>query len=272
VTAELEDVQAERDDLQAEVDELSDELDQARADEVAGEPDTEDTSEGESQVITEVDEVVAKDPNPRGLLMGDAQPVLPAGEMGIVDVIQIGPIPTDAMLGSPVPVVVRNNTTKAVSRVEVSGAARSGGAIVSSGSSQGFSPTVLEPGEVGFGYVYFDDVIPVDSELALTASADEYDPDGFLNSVDLAVSEVNVVESGSGESVVGAVLNQTGVEVSGPYSVEVYCFDGDVLVDTRGGFADGPDPLPADQIVTFSVDLFDDPCPTFLVASSGYTS
>lgn len=142
--------------------------------------------------------------------------------------------------------------------------------MVGSGSSQGFSPTILEPGEVDFGYVYFDQEIPADSELELTASSSEYVASDPFGSADLVVTEANVIQSEFSDSIVGGVHNDNDVDVGGPYSVTVYCFDGDTLVATNGSFADGPDPLTPGQDATFSVDLYEGECATYLVGSSGW--
>lgn len=225
---------------------------------------------GEEAAPPEPVEVTAQPANPRALLFGNTDPQLPDGEPGVVDVVQIGPVPAGESFGVSVPVVVRNNTSVTVTQLEVTGGARSAGALVGSGSSQGFSPAILEPGEVGFGYVYFDSEIPADSELDLTATSNDYSVGETFGSADLTVTEANLIAGEFSDAIVGGVVNNSDVDVTGPHSVTAYCFDGDILVGTTGTFVNGPDPLMPGQAATFSIDLFDETCVTYLVGSSGY--
>lgn len=225
---------------------------------------------GEEAAQPEPVEVTAQPANPRALLFGNADPQLPDGEPGVVNVVQIGPVPAGESFGVSVPVVVRNYTSATVTQLAVTGGARSGGALVGSGSSQGFSPAILEPGEVGFGYVYFDSEIPADSELDLTATSSDYSAGDTFGSADLTVTEANLIAGEFSDAIVGGVVNNSDVDVTGPHSVTAYCFDGDTLVGTTGTFVDGPDPLTPGQSATFSIDLFDEACATYLVGSSGY--
>jgi hypothetical protein len=217
-------------------------------------------------------EVIPLPVNPRGILGGDANPNLPNGDVGELSIIQTGPVERVSGVDSAsVLVALRNMTDETVSNLKVSGSARSGGQLIGSGESQGFGPEIVEPGEVSFGYVYFDTAIPEDAEFDLTATSDTYDPDSVFGSVDLAVTEVNLVPDGSRANIVGAVTNQTERPVSGPMSVSVYCFKGDKYIsEPSGGFVDGPDPLAPGAQGTFSAPMSDAPCPSFLVAVSGY--
>lgn len=84
--------------------------------------------------------------------------------------------------------------------------------------------------------------------------------------------ETNVVPSEStGQQVVGIVVNETDNTVQGPVSVNVICFDeaGTTVTGTHGGFTDA-DTIAPGGTASFSVDLFDGPCPNFAVGASGY--
>ncbi len=73
------------------------------------------------------------------------------------------------------PVVVRNNTDSAVSGIELDRAGPPRRRVLAAtGSSQGFEPAIVEPGEIAFGYVYFDYDAEVDgAEFELSVSSDD---------------------------------------------------------------------------------------------------
>lgn len=60
--------------------------------------------------------------------------------------------------------------------------------------------------------------------------------------------------------------------MSGPISVNAVCFDdsGTALMSVHPSFADA-DTIVAGGTGSFTVDLFDDPCPNFAVAGSGWS-
>jgi hypothetical protein len=93
--------------------------------------------------------------NASGVLAGNAKPRFPVGDPGKVDVVQIGELSKDAG-GATLPVVIRNNTDKGVAHVDLSAVARgSSGKVVATGSSQGFEPAQIQPGEPALGFIYF---------------------------------------------------------------------------------------------------------------------
>ena len=200
------------------------------------------------------------------LFFGTANPSFDAGEPGKLSIVQIGQ-PVGSFLAM-VPIVVRNMTAGTLTGIEVSGGARSGGQLVASGSSLGFHPSSVPPGGVAFGFVFFGSELPADVSLELTVAGSP--PDQYLSEVDVLVSEANLVADDYGSHVAGTVTNASDTTVSGPFSVGVYCFDGDLLISADTGYTDGSNELAPGASVTFSVALFDRECPTFLVAASGY--
>lgn len=160
-------------------------------------------------------------------------------------------------------VIVRNNTSEPVGEITVTGTARdASGALAGSGSSQGFDPAVVAPGEIALGYVYFDGGYPADGKFEYDVSADEVG-DYFQP---MTVTEIN----NTGDAVVGAVSNDTGVDVTGPISANVWCFDdGGAIISSRQEFTE-QDELAKDAKGSFSADLYGEPCPIGLAAASGY--
>ena len=198
-------------------------------------------------------------------IKGDLQ--IPDGDEGELSIVVVGKPQSGT---DTVPVIVRNRTSEPLAGIEVTGTARSAaGALVGSGSSQGFAPDLVQPGEWAVGYVYFDSgKLKDDTEYDLTATGS--DPDDFLSSIDVKVVEVSRTKGQFGEQLVGIVENDTDAEVGGPIDVMVACFDkAGQLLTTNTGFVEG-DSLPAGGTGSFSVDLFDDPCENWAIGSSGY--
>ncbi|WP_454140844.1 hypothetical protein [Microbacterium lacticum] len=227
------------------------------------EPDTVTSAPAEEPAAAEVEPLPF---NASGYLGGTAQPNLDTGEAGEVSVVQIGPL--DTASGTLI-FAFRNNTSESISHVDWTATARSGGSIVATGSSQGTTPAQLQPGEAGLSYIFFDnaEAIPADAEYEFQVSTSAADTSPY-NTAPLTVTEANV----SGDSIVGSATNETGAETTGPYSVEVYCFEGDALLSSMITFAEQTDEVADGGAVTFSASLFGDPCPTFVVGVSGYFS
>ena len=181
---------------------------------------------------SEAEETVESLPfNASGLLAGTADPHLADGEPGKVSVVQIGPLVEDGIGSATLPFAFRNNTSEGISHVDWTGTARSGGSIVATGSSQGTIPAQVQPGEVGLAFIYFDgssELPPTDAEYEFTVNTSAADQ-AFYNTAPLKVTEA----SASGDAIVGAAVNGTGESVGGPFSVSVYCFDGDKLLSRR---------------------------------------
>lgn len=205
----------------------------------------------------------APDASPYILGFGDLSAVsLPDGEPG-VSIIASGTVIDER---GTVTVVVRNNTSETVGGIEVTGTARdSDGALVASGSSQGFEPVVVEPGEIAFGCMYFD------ISLAETSGLDfefDVDADPVTGSfLPVTVTEIN----NTGDQLVGAVTNDNDGEVSGPIGVSAICFGADGnIVDFVDTYTDQDDLDPGAN-GSFSIGLYGAECPAGLAGASGYS-
>lgn len=204
----------------------------------------------------------APDASPYIVAFGDISGVsLPDGDPGEVSIIASGT--TIGTRGS-VPMIVRNNTGDVVGNIEVSGTARDAAdALVGSGASQGFQPKTIEPGEIAFGYVYFDTEL-TGSSFAYDFTVNTQPPNEFFASV--TVTEVN----NTGDKIIGTVANEGDGEVTGPIRVETLCFNDDGTFRVDADAYVEPYDLPVGGTGSFSIDLFDAPCPNGLIAASGY--
>lgn len=211
---------------------------------------------------TAAPEPAAADASPYVEGFGDLSGVsLPAGDPGAVSIVASG---TTIDPRGSVALVVRNNTGEAVGNIEATGTARDdAGTLVGSGTSQGFQPKVVAPGEIAYGYVYFD--------TTLTGSAFDYDinvtaqpPDDYF--VPVSVNEVN----NTGDQIIGTVANDGDTEVNGPIRVETICFDPDGSFRVNADSYVEPYDLPAAGTGAFTIDLFNGACPVGLIAASGY--
>ncbi|CAM4340809.1 hypothetical protein MB901379_01879 [Mycobacterium basiliense] len=206
--------------------------------------------------------------NASGLLAGSANPSFPDGEPNTMSVVQIGPLTMHESGSAKLPFAFRNNTSKAVAVADWTGAARSEGSIVATGSSQGTIPARLKSGEVGLAFIYFDDRSPsppAGAKYEFTVNSTTADED-FSGTAPLKVTEAKA----SADAIAGSAVNGTGKSAEGPFSVSVYCFDGDQLLSEADAFAEPDDVVAPGGKVTFTVDLFGAKCPTFAVGVSGY--
>jgi hypothetical protein len=206
--------------------------------------------------------------NASGLLAGSANPNLPAGDPGKVSVVQVGPLTKDPIGSATLPFAFRNNTAEDISHVDWTGTARSAGAIVTTGSSQGAIPAQIRPGEIGLACIYFQlnsKLPPDDAQYEFTVNTSPANQSSY-NTAPLKVTEVNP----SGDSIVGAAVNNTGARVAGPFAVSAYCFDADALLAQHGSFAQQTGPLTAGGQATFTDALYGAKCPSFVVGVSGF--
>ena len=114
----------------------------------------------------------APDASPYVLGFGDLNALsFPAGDPGELAVVSTG---AQDELSDAVTIIVRNNTSDPIGRIEATGTARdAAGALVGSGSSQGFKPVVVAPGEIAYGYVYFEGGFPKGSTLKFDVTGEE---------------------------------------------------------------------------------------------------
>ena len=201
-----------------------------------------------------------------GWLAGNAEPVFPDGGAGKVDVVASAPIEVNSAGLVTLPVAVRNGTNETITSVDVTGAAMDPtGTILASGRSQGFSPAVVPAGGVSLGYVFFAADLPATTKLEFTVASKPLKGEPYFQ--DLKVDQANAV----GTSVTGKATNTSKNQLNGPYGVHVTCFDADgALLGSQTGYASPDADLAAGQSVTFQVDFYNEPCPTFLVGVSGY--
>lgn len=205
--------------------------------------------------------------NVGGLLAGNAKPTLAAGDSGKVTVVAQGPLDVSS-LGASLPFAYRNNTNKAISHVDFTGSARLDGKLVATGSSQGSTPAQVQPGEIGFAFLYFDDSTSLKAtglKYEFSAETSPADKSSY-NTAPLKVNE----SSNNGTSIVGSAVNKTGEPLVGPYGVNVYCFSGNDLTAQLGGYGDQTADIAADAQVTFTVPLYDTKCATYTFGVSGY--
>ncbi|MFM9112882.1 MAG: hypothetical protein ACKOPB_06495, partial [Actinomycetota bacterium] len=254
--------------LAAQVDELQQQLDEL----LAGTDDTVAPSTSEAPASTDAATTTAAPsgkpaaPDASSLVksFGDIGVVsLPAGDPGVVAIVAA----TLALDSSgSLPVIVRNNTSKPIGTIDVTGIARdAAGNLAGSGSSQGFDPAIVQPGEIAFGYVYFGDVAGEGLTFELSATGEE--PSTFFSSVPVQVTELNV----GAEQIIGVVTNGSGDVVSGPISVDGVCFSPDGQLErTISGYTE-QDELPAGATGSFSISLYSGPCSIGLLAASGYS-
>lgn len=228
-----------------------------------------ETSSPTSPSITEGNVAEVSTPAPFNIgafLGGNVQPTFPAGEAGVVSVVHTGPVIKPGM-GASMPFAFRNNTAAAISHVDWVSTARSGGSIISTGSSQGTVPAQVQAGEIGFAYIYFanGEVIPEDTEYSFEVQTLPADTSPF-NTAALKVTESAI----SGDAIVGSATNETGAEISGPYSVDVYCFDGERISAQFRDYAEQDANISAGAAVSFNASLYGENCSKFVVGVGGY--
>ena len=208
-------------------------------------------------------EPAAPDASPYVVGFGDLSVLsFPAGDPGELTVVSTG---AKDELSDAVTIIVRNNTSDPIGQIEATGTARdAAGTLVGSGSSQGFKPVVVAPGEIAYGYVYFDGGFPNGSTFDFKVAGEEVGT--YFRPI--TITEIN----NTGDAIVGVVANDTGVDVTGPISVDVLCFAADgSTIGPKSGFAEQSD-LADGATGSFSISLYTDACPIGLVAASGYGS
>lgn len=203
------------------------------------------------------------------LLFGTAQPTFSAGAPGKLRVVYVGPLSHNPSGDSTLPIAVRNNTSKAVSHIDLTASVRNKGKLVATGKSQEVQPAQLKPGEVGLSYIYFElntTQPPAGASYSFSSETMPADTSSY-NTSTLRVTEANR----SGGSVVGTATNNTGKAVEGPYKVDVFCFTGvGKLRAVVGTFTDQDGKVGPSGEVTFTADLYGASCPKFVVGVTGF--
>ena len=204
-------------------------------------------------------------------LSGTAKPVLPKGAEGSVAAVAVGQFDGTQSDGSgSVPVIVRNNTGGVVRHIAATATASDAtGKLVGSGSDQGFHPYVVMPGQIAIGYVFFPSgSTNTGSKIDVTVTSEPAEGTDFGGKVDLPVKP-NV----AGKTILGTITNPSNANVAGPIGVSILCFDerGKVLGFVTGGAFATAQNLAPHATTSFSADLFDRSCPTYLLGASGYS-
>jgi hypothetical protein len=195
---------------------------------------------------------------------GTEVPNIPEGSPGTIEVVVSGTYD-----GNVIPVLVRNRTDGPVIRIEVSATARdSEGNIIATGSDQGFSPNLVQPGGIAFGYLYFDGAdLPSEVNIDVLPVAEDAEGDfaDFENIRDLTLDSVAL----AGDRLVGEAINEHSETVTGPISAEAVCFDeAGKLIDHSKDFTDQEIVEPG-GVLPFAIEI-DEPCSHHLVALSGF--
>jgi hypothetical protein len=198
---------------------------------------------------------------------GNASPRLPAGPPGRLAVIARGPY------GQTLPIIVRNNTTRTVIRIAVSATASTpGGRLLATGKDQTLGPNLVKPGEISFGYVYFNDVrLPANARFRFNVTSTAPADAQFENIRDLIVLESHRIQ----ERVLGTLRNGYPVRVTGPIEASVACFSAaGKLLYTPNDFT-AQDQVAPHGTLPFQVDTSPPygssglSCAKYLVAASG---
>lgn len=207
-------------------------------------------------------------PTQSSFLAGTAHPHFPAGAAGQVSVVYQAPI-SPQQNGTLVPIVFDNNTSKAVAHVDFSATAKDPtGKIVGSGDSQGTEPSVIQPGQWALAYIYFESAGDLAANDTMTFNVTTMPADTSpYNTAAIQVTQANL----SGTSVTGGVQNTTGQTVTGPISVDLYCFDSAGHPDyVQKGFTSGSGDLAAGANDSFQIGLYGSTCSSYLVGASGF--
>jgi hypothetical protein len=205
--------------------------------------------------------------NVGGLLAGNAKPTFAAGDLGKVAVVAQGPLNIDS-LGASLPIAYRNNTDKAISHVDFTATARLNGKLVGTANSQSSTPAQVQPGEIGFALIYFDDstsLVATGLTYEFQATTTPADKSSY-NTAALIINE----SSNNGTAIIGTAVNKTGKPLAGPYSVDVYCFTGNDLTWQTVGFANETGDITAGAQVAYTVALPDGKCDTYTFGVTGY--
>jgi hypothetical protein len=228
------------------------------------EAETEPEAEAEAETEAEAEDWSDRPEGYSSLYTDGVEPDLDIGD-GEVGIAAMAP-----PQATTIPLIVHNGTGELVSRVEVSGAlVDTDGSTITSGTSHGFEPNAIAPGEYGIGYFYggVDDV-------PQGASLDQISIDyrsGLSEFEDILAVDITDLDA-TAERATGTLANPHDVEVTGPISVVLACLDDSgTLTRTWSTFADR-DNVEADGSSTFTVDFYGDgtDCAGVIAGGSGY--
>jgi hypothetical protein len=204
---------------------------------------------------------------------GNESPPLPTGPPGEVAVIASASLTQLIQPGGPdsleIPIVVRNNTAKTQSGIEVTAIAQNGGVLVGTASSEGvLQPLVVPPGQIAIGDVFFQNLIPTTSTVSYTVTTGN----PIYTWVNLLVTASNISTDQFGFSdLFGVVQNQTTSTVQAGALVYGICFDssGQPTGDLNSG-TDAGDMAPgSEQPFSGQISGENTPCVSWLITAVG---
>jgi len=205
---------------------------------------------------------------------GNFSPRLPVGAPGRLSVVARGP--GSSAVGTVIPIVVRNNTARTAVRIHVSASALStSGRLLATGEDQTLNPNVVKPGEIAFGFVYFEDVtLPANARFRFNLTSTAPANVQFENIRDLIVVESHRIQ----ERVLGMLRNGYPVHLTGPIGASVACFStSGRLLYVADDFTD-QDQVGPRGTLPFQVDVSAPygtaglSCPKYLIGASGFTA
>jgi hypothetical protein len=207
------------------------------------------------------------------LMSGTAHPVIPITPKSPqnVDLVFVGS-PVVDFSTTTVPVEIWNGTSKTVSAIDVSGPAKDpSGKVIGSGDSQDIEPQNVLPGEVAFGMVYFETVVPTGSNLSGLSVTYQSGSSSF--DVDIQVTQANYIAGQYGDNTMtGSVVNKTKTATGAPIETDAYCFSpSGTFLSVTPGFMSGNGGLAGGQSGGFSDTGVASICPTYLVGASGHS-
>lgn len=235
----------------------------------------EDVDDSADEAVTDEDDATDDDaaedisgPQAYSSLLQTADPAVETDDGEVT--ITLGPAGR-----SDVPFLIHNGTDAPISRVEVSGSiVNDAGDTLGSGRSQTIAPTVIEPGGVGFGFVYAGpDDLPSDATVDSPSVDYTTGLGDFENIVAVDVEEVTALGDDSFDDFTGTISNPHDIDVTGPLSVSMACLDDDgSLTGVFSTYADRDD-LETEGTSTFTIGLYGDdvPCGDYLAGASGYS-
>ncbi len=207
------------------------------------------------------------------LVTGNSSPSLPSGSPGVIALISEAPQLNES---DELPIVVRNNTAQAVERITASATIRGvSGKLIATGSDQGLMPNLVQPGDIAFGYIFFQNSnlrIPPGGKVSIQLGSTPASRDAYENIRALRVSDTNLTSGEFEKQVLGQAVDQYPYHISGPIEVYVACFNShNRIVNLDSDFA-SPGDLKPKQMASYTVNLTTPHCPVYLVAASGFTS
>ena len=217
--------------------------------------------------------LVAKNARTSMFVTGNASPSLAPGKSGVVALISEA---AHVNQNGELPIVVRNNTAQAVERITASGTIQdASGKLIATGSDQGLMPNLVQPGEIAFGYIFFQNSnirIPPGGKVSIQLGSTPASQDAYENIRALKVENTNLTTGEFGKQILGQAVDQYRYRISGPIEAYAACFSsGGRILDIDSDFA-SPENLMPNQVASYTVSLTTSHCPIYLVAASGFTS